>query len=427
MTQPVQVAIIGAGPYGLSLAAHLRGRNISHRIFGPPMDSWRTRMPRGMTLKSPAFASTLYSPGDGFSLKQHCQEAGMPYADQGFRVSLETFTSYGLEFQTRIVPELDERQVVSLDQNSSGFELTLEDGEVVAARKVVVAVGITHFGYTPPELCRLPHEFVTHSSEHNLLDRFVGREVIVVGAGASAVDLAALLNEKGASVQLVARKPAIHFPDPSPAPATRSLWNKIRRPVTGIGSGWRSMFCAHAPLLFHSMPLMFRSVVVQRFLGPAPGLALKERVVGKVPLHLGFQINHAEVRNCRITLVMTGADGAECELSADHVIAGTGYRVDVGRLSFLKPELRAIIRVENGSPVLSSNFESSVRGLYFAGLASALSFGPLLRFAMGAKFASRRLSMHLAKTASVKGQTGMSRRTISREVKAENVGTDARN
>jgi len=99
----------------------------------------------------------------------------------------------------------------------------------------------------------------------------------------------------------------------------------------------------------------------------------------------------------------------------------------VGRLSFLKPELRAIIRVENGSPVLSSNFESSVRGLYFAGLASALSFGPLLRFAMGAKFASRRLSMHLAKTASVKGQTGMSRRTISREVKAENVGTDARN
>jgi 2-polyprenyl-6-methoxyphenol hydroxylase-like FAD-dependent oxidoreductase len=36
----VAVAIIGAGPYGLSLSAHLAARNIEHRIFGRPMLFW---------------------------------------------------------------------------------------------------------------------------------------------------------------------------------------------------------------------------------------------------------------------------------------------------------------------------------------------------------------------------------------------------
>lgn len=59
-----RVAIIGAGPYGLSIAAHLRAYGIPFRIFGAPLDSWRRHMPVGMMLKSDGFASSLSAPDD---------------------------------------------------------------------------------------------------------------------------------------------------------------------------------------------------------------------------------------------------------------------------------------------------------------------------------------------------------------------------
>ena len=59
MNAPVEVAIVGAGPYGLSLAAHLNGAGIQTRVLGRPMDSWRSHMPQGMLLKSDPFASNL--------------------------------------------------------------------------------------------------------------------------------------------------------------------------------------------------------------------------------------------------------------------------------------------------------------------------------------------------------------------------------
>ena len=58
----VAVVVIGAGPYGLSIATHLRAQQLSFRIFGEPMASWRHHMPQGMSLKSEGFASDLYDP-----------------------------------------------------------------------------------------------------------------------------------------------------------------------------------------------------------------------------------------------------------------------------------------------------------------------------------------------------------------------------
>src|SRR5438270_5236614 len=124
------VAIIGAGPYGLSIAAHLRERGIEFRIFGRPLDTWLTRMPKGMRLKSEGFASSLYDPGVGFTLGAYCKREGLPYADIGLPVPLETFTTYGLEFQKRFVPQLENKLVVALSRSSAGFHLRLSDGEV---------------------------------------------------------------------------------------------------------------------------------------------------------------------------------------------------------------------------------------------------------------------------------------------------------
>src|ERR1700677_222637 len=138
----LETAIIGAGPYGLSIAAHFRARGIPFRIFGRPMDTWLNHMPKGMMLKSDGFASNLYDPASAYTLGQFCAERGIEYGDTGIPVRLETFNCYGLAFQSRMVPELEEKAVVGVEEGGAqGFRLLLEDGETVAAQRVVLAVG----------------------------------------------------------------------------------------------------------------------------------------------------------------------------------------------------------------------------------------------------------------------------------------------
>jgi cation diffusion facilitator CzcD-associated flavoprotein CzcO len=392
------ITIIGAGPYGLSIAAHLKAHKIDFRIFGSPMHTWMTQMPKGMRLKSEGFASSLYDPTSSFTLRHYCQERNVPYADVGRPVPLETFTAYGLEFQKRLVPELENKIVTSVERATGGFRIGLQDGEVFSANRVVVAVGICHFGYVPSVLATLPEEFVTHSSGHSDVGHFKGREIAVVGAGASALDLAALLHEAGASVQLIARRPAIRFHDP-PSKTPPTLSTRLRRPMTGIGPGWKLFFCANAPWAFHRLPEGYRVESVKKILGPAPGWFIKEQVVGKMPFHLATSIEKASVENGQVHLELTNGNNTRKSIVADHLIAATGYRVNLERLKFLNSELQADIRTVEHAPLLSSNFESSVPGLYFVGTSAANAFGPVMRFAFGAGYTAGQLSRHLARAA----------------------------
>src|SRR5690242_1982454 len=203
MTQSSQITVIGAGPYGLSVAAHLRARGIEFRVFGSPMHSWRRLMAAGMFLKSDGFASNLHDPDRRFTLKRFCAENDLPYEAVDFPVPLDTFTNYGLAFQQRFVPDVEDKEVVALDRSpGDGFLLQLDDGETVAARQVVVAVGITYFSHIPAGLAHLPPHTISHSSDHHDLSRFKGRDVSVIGAGASALDLVAALHDAGAEVRL---------------------------------------------------------------------------------------------------------------------------------------------------------------------------------------------------------------------------------
>ena len=68
--------VIGAGPYGLSAAAHLRARGVRVRTFGSVIAGWREQMPTGMFLKSTPWASNLSAPAPGFTLADFCAGLG---------------------------------------------------------------------------------------------------------------------------------------------------------------------------------------------------------------------------------------------------------------------------------------------------------------------------------------------------------------
>jgi cation diffusion facilitator CzcD-associated flavoprotein CzcO len=390
----VDIAIIGAGPYGLSLAAHLRNSNRSVRIFGSPMSSWSNHMPQGMHLKSEGFASNLYDPAGEFTLEKYCAERAIPYADIGLPVAIETFIAYGLEFQRRYVPNLENVQVNSLKKTAGGFELTTAAGEAVRARQVVVAAGIVNFAYLPPALSSVPSSMISHSSKHSDLSQFKGRKVAVLGAGASAVDIAALLLGAGAEVELIARREKIDFNDPPIEP--RSFLQRLKAPRSGLGTGWRSRLCSDIPLVFHAMPESLRIRAVARHLGPAPCWFVRDTVANRVPMHLGTEVTRVESAEGRARLVYKQNGGPEKAVEADHVIAATGYKPAVSRLTFIDQSVQSAIRKATGAPVLNRQFESSVEGLYFIGIAAANSFGPLLRFAFGARFAAERMAARLA-------------------------------
>jgi hypothetical protein len=392
-----EIAIVGAGPYGLSIAAHLRRLGVSFRIFGRPMESWMSHMPKGMMLKSDGFASNISDPDGAFTLKDFCAERGIEYSDSGVPVSLDTFTAYGLAFKERMVPELSDKLVVRVERMRDGFRLQLDTDETVTARRVVLAVGITNFERVPANLAHLAPEFLSHSYRHRDLEPFRGRDVAVIGGGSSATDLAGLLHEAGVDVQLIARQAALKFHG-APSKGKRPVWKSIRHPQSGLGPGVRSRFYADAPILFHCLPERLRLSIVRKHLGPSGGWFAKEKVIGKLPLLLGSVPESADVQNGRVRLQLRARDGSRREIVVDHIIAATGYKVDLARLAFLSNDIRSNLKTADGSPRLSSSFESTVPGLHFVGLTAANSFGPLMRFAFGADFAARRLTLALAKS-----------------------------
>ena len=231
--------VIGAGPYGISLATHLRARQVPFEIVGEPMQSWRKHMPPGMVLKSEPFASSLWDPDRVFSLEKFCELRGASYDAIGTPVPLYKFLSYADWFQQQTKLDIRNRTLVRLVRTAAGFDLTFADGERTAARRVVLATGHLPYRWVPPALRDLPAELASHSSDHCDLGRFAGRDVTIVGSGQSGLETAAMLHEQGTTTRVLARASQIYW-NGAPKP-DRSFLSQARWPDSGIGIGLAGM------------------------------------------------------------------------------------------------------------------------------------------------------------------------------------------
>ncbi|MBX6769799.1 MAG: NAD(P)-binding domain-containing protein, partial [Actinomadura rubrobrunea] len=271
-------------------------------------------------------------------------------------------------------------------------------GEEVEARFVVVSVGVGQFSHVPAELAVLPPSLVSHSMDHKEFDRFRGKEVVVVGAGQSALEAAVLLADCGARPAVLARTPRLSWNE-LPVKGAERVTAVVRGPRHGLGRGWRSWVLSERPQVVRHLPARTRQRLVENTLGPAGAWWLRDRLDGRVTRLLGRRVvDAAELGDGRVRLVTEDRHGHRAELRADHVIAATGYVPDVDRIALLDPDLRAGLRRTGRSPALDAHLQSSLPGLYFTGLAAAATFGPVMRFVYGADFAARRIVGHLAAT-----------------------------
>lgn len=380
------VAVVGAGPYGLAATAHLRRAGVDLRIFGEPMSFWRT-MPKGMLLRSNWTATCIAEYHGPLSLDGYIEATGQSV---GRPVPLDRFIPYGEWVQRQVAPDVDRRLVTRIEPNGAGFQLTLDDGDELLAGRVVVAGGIAPFARRPPQLAAVPAQYATHTSEHRDLSRFAGQRVLVVGGGQSALETAALLHEAGADVEVVVRQDHVIWLNGGKYQRRLGRLAPLVYAPTDVGPMGLSRLVA-VPDLFRRLPRSAQGPLAYRSIRPAVAAWLVPRLQS-VPVRLGHEVRAARPTGGRLRVELDGGEA----LVVDHLIYGTGYRVDIGRYPFLAPELvRAIQRVD-GYPVLRPGLESSVPGLHFLGAPAAWSFGPIMRFVSGTWYCCRALCRVIA-------------------------------
>lgn len=390
----VDALVVGAGPYGIAACAYLRALKTDVLMVGEPMESWRHRMPEGMFLKSEGFASNIAHPDRERTLAEFARRRDVEYGDYGVPVPIGVFRDYGLSLADAHEAVHHPASVDALDGRPGEFRAVLAGGEEVVARRVVIATGTTGMAHVPPELRELLGEGVSHSSEH-VDAAALPSDVVIVGAGQSALELAALAYEGGSSPRVLVRRPVVLW-NPSPRHA-RSAWERGRSPRAPLGDGWKLAAYWKGSRAFRHLPHNRRVRMVGETLGPAGAWWLRDRLDGTSILKVAHRVTSISREGVRLRIRVAAA-GRSDDIYTTHLVAATGYRVDLEHLPFIAPSLRNHIVARGGWPILSGAFESSVRGLYFVGLPAALTFGPLMRFVCGTAVAADRVSRSIAGT-----------------------------
>jgi cation diffusion facilitator CzcD-associated flavoprotein CzcO len=363
------VAVIGAGPYGLATAAHLRAAGIEPLVFGDVMGAWK-QMPKGMFLRSYREATSIGDPAGRFTIDRFARDRGRAVSTP---VAISDFVEYGQWFQSCAVSDVDRRFVSLVEWEGDGFRLELTDGSEARVRRVVVAAGIEPFAYVPPELALNGSSLVTHSSAHQDFEGFRDLSVLIVGGGQSALEWGALAHEAGASVEIVAHRP-LRFLRGESLHNRAGLLRPLLYPSWGVGPPGLNWVMGQ-PNTFRQLPTSVGTPLAQRAIRPAGAAWLRSRLA-HVAVTSGTSVHSIRQTDGKLTVALR--DGSD--RLVDHLISATGYRIDISRYPFLSEELIGVIRRRAGFPLLTSGYESSVRGLHFLGAPAAGVMGPGMRF-----------------------------------------------
>ncbi|MEN3976417.1 NAD(P)-binding domain-containing protein [Emcibacter sp. SYSU 3D8] len=377
MSMPADLLIIGAGPFGLSLAAHARMLGLETVVFGQPMGFWKEHMPRGMILRS---ACDWHLDADNrLTIEAFLQARGQT-PDDVEPLSRDLYLDYAEWFRHQAGIEPLFGTVRSLERRTDGFAAVLDDGAELTARNVAVAVGFSNFPQVPPELAdMIPAGRRSHTCDMVDFAALKGKRCLIVGGRQSAFEWAALLADEGAAQVHVSHR----HDSPAFAPSDWSWVNPLVDAMADDPGWFRSLSGTEQDALARRLWIEGRSKV-EPWLEPRvmrPNVALWPRTA---------------LASCRETgdgLAVTLDDGRT--LLVDHVILATGYKVEIGRVPFLAG-LLGDLAVRDGFPVLDDHFQTSIPGLFITSMPATRDFGPFFAFTISVRTSACLIGQALA-------------------------------
>ena len=361
----VALLVIGAGPYGLSTAAHAKRHGIDPLVVGDPMGFWRRNMPAGMLLRS---GTDWHLDADGLdTFEAFLEERGVDPAGVP-PVPLRTFLDYADWFCARADIEPQPTLVTAVDKVDGQFAARLEDGRRLTADAVVAAPGIARFPVIPEWVpVALPETHWSHTSALVEFGHLKGARLLILGGRQSAFEWAALLAEAGAA--------AIHVVHRHDLPSFEtSDWTFVDELMDNTISipGW-----------FRGLPAAERDAIAQRFWAEGR-LKLEPWLTPRLPDGVVHRRPRTEVASCR----ELPSGEVDVELSSgerlvvDHLVLATGYKPNLANVPYLQPLLERI-ETGDGFPALDGHFQTSVRGLFMPGFVATRDFGPFFGFVRG--------------------------------------------
>jgi len=359
------------------------------------MDTWKSHMPVGMNMRSEPYGSDMAAPKGGYDVATYCHDRNLDYVDRLGPLTMARFLEYSDWYTDELVPDIEDLTVTKVVPTNGGFEVAFAQSASATFRHVVVATGVLPYRNMPTEVEGLPADLVSHTADHSDLEKFRGRKLAMVGGGQSALETAALLHEAGADVTIVMRRPAISWLQPNPETLTKI--GQIRWPVNKLCEGWHCMLW-NSPAAFRLLPEKVRIDKARTVLGPAGAWWLRDRVEGVIDVHTSHHLRAAVATESGVRLELAGPDFGT--LDVDHVVCGTGFKVDVARLPFLSEATMARISTRNGYPLVTRAGQSTLPGLYFTGSPTAVSLGPSVRFIAGTHNLARHVAHDIAKAPS---------------------------
>ena len=255
-------------------------------------------------------------------------------------------------------------------------------------KRVVVATGINNFANRPVQFTGIPSELSSHTGGSTLIwGNSKAGIVVVIGAGQSALESAALFKEEAIGVEVIGRVEALNWVGLHPKLHHTGMISRMLYSTRDVGPSKELVDWLRRRIYFEGFPERFQNRTAYRAIRPAGAGWLKPRLEG-VPITLGRTVVSATTPGSQLLLKLD--DGTERLI--DHALLATGFRVNVSKYPFLSQSLVKQLRVVNGYPVLKRGLECSIPGLHFAGKPARVEASvPLLGFVSGTEFAANEL------------------------------------